>query len=79
MIPESLLKLIDTDTVAGFGEIDPDNVTDDPAAIEFEDGFKVMLVDWTNAAMTVTGLLGIENWQGLLDGLTEHDAPVTVQ
>ena len=79
MAPESRLTLTVTITVPGFGEIVPDKVTDDPRAMEVWDRDNVMLVGRTKLADTVTGLLGIVNWQGLLDGPPEHDAPEIVQ
>jgi len=45
VVPESRLKLIVTRTAPGFGEIEPDKVTEEPRAIEFGDADKVMLVD----------------------------------
>jgi hypothetical protein len=45
VVPESRLKLIVTATAPGFGEIDPDKVTEDPTATEFGDADRVMLVD----------------------------------
>ena len=44
LAPESRLKLIVTTMAPGFGEIDPDNVTEDPTATELGDAVKVILV-----------------------------------
>ena len=45
VVPESRLKLIVTSTAPGFGEIEPDKVTEDPTAIELDEVESVMLVD----------------------------------
>ena len=42
--PESRLKLMVTGTAPGFGDIDPDSVTEEPTAIELGDAAKVMPV-----------------------------------
>jgi hypothetical protein len=39
----------------------------------------VVVAAGVKVAETVTGLLGIEKVQGLLEGPPEHDAPVTLQ
>lgn len=59
--------------------MEPDNITGNPTATELGDGVRVMFVGRTKLAEAVTALFGIVNWQGLLDGPPEHDAPVSVQ
>jgi hypothetical protein len=44
LAPESRLKLIVTTMAPGFGEINPDNVTEDPTVTELGDAVKVILV-----------------------------------
>jgi hypothetical protein len=44
VVPESRLKLIETATAPGFGEIDPDKVKGTPTVAELVDGVKEMLV-----------------------------------
>lgn len=45
MAPESALKLMVTITAPGFGEMEPDNVTEEPTVMGLEDVDNVILVD----------------------------------
>jgi len=70
--PEFSLTLIVTVTVPAFGEMDPDRVTEEPTVVELGVTLREIVVGCRNVALSVTGLSGIVNEQGL----TKHDMPI---